>query len=105
MEQVWIRYEKRVHGHPSETYFTFDKKRVMDEEVVEHYFENVWPNKLPGGEHAGYEHEWKIVEHPPVKWLEKAQERAERAAVDAHEYQNFLTKELLKATNGKGITK
>lgn len=95
-DKVWIRYEKRVHGYPKETYFLFDKEMAEDEETVDYYFENEWPRKLIGGENAGFYHEWEVVDAPPVEWLESASKRAESALTEAMEYNQFLTKELLR---------
>lgn len=94
--KVWVRYEKRVHGHPSETYFLFDKDKYDDKKTLEYYFENEWPNKLRGGENAGYSHECEIVDAPPVEWLERNSRYAETAAKEAIEYSKFLSKELLR---------
>jgi hypothetical protein len=102
-KKVWVRYEKRVHGHPSVTYFLFDKDKYDDEDTLEYYFENHWPSKLPGGENAGYEHECEMVDHPPIDWLESAYKRANDAVADAIVYDEFLSKEILRV-NGKDRT-
>ena len=94
--KVWVRYEKRVHGHPSETYFLFDKDKYDDKKTLEYYFENEWPDKLPGGENAGYSHECEIVDHPPIKWIERNVRYAEEKAKEACAYSEFLSKELLR---------
>ena len=101
--KVWIRYEKRVHGHPSVTYFLFDKDKYDDEDTLEYYFENHWPSKLPGGENAGYEHECEMVDHPPIDWLELDKKYADRTAEEARVYAEFIEKEILRA-NGKDRT-
>lgn len=103
MKKVWIRYEKRIHGHPKETYFLFDKEDAENEETANYYFENQWPSKLVGGENAGFYHEWEIVDHPPIDWLESAYKRANNAVVDAIVYDEFLSKEILRV-NGKDRT-
>jgi len=94
--KVWVRYEKRVHGHPSETYFLFDKDKYDDKKTLEYYFENEWPNKLVGGENAGFYHEWEIVDHPPVEWLEKAYVRASVEILEAQKYAEFLSEEIIR---------
>jgi len=95
--KVWVRYEKRVHGHPSETYFLFDKDKYDDKKTLEYYFENEWPNKLRGGENAGYSHECEIVDAPPVEWLEKAYVRTSIEILETQKYAEFLSEELLRA--------
>jgi hypothetical protein len=96
MEKVWIRYEKRVHGHPKETYFLFDKEDSENEKSVEYYFEYEWPNKLIGGENAGYEHEWEVVDAPPIEWLERDKNYADTRAKEARVYAEFIEKELIR---------
>lgn len=95
-DKVWVRYEKRVHGHPRETYFLVDKEIVEDENEVEYYFEHEWPKKLIGGENAGFWHEWEIVDHPPVDWMEREAKRAEDSVKKALEYSKFMNQELLR---------
>jgi hypothetical protein len=95
-KKVWVRYEKRVHGHPSVTYFLFDKDKYDDEDTLEYYFENHWPSKLPGGENAGYEHECEMVDHPPIDWLERDKKYADRKAEEARVYAEFIEKELIR---------
>lgn len=92
--KVWIKYVKRVHGYPSETYFLFDKEKAENEKTVEYYFEEEWPSKLPGGENSGYSHDWEVVDAPPIEMLESMSKRASDAVVDAIVYNEFLSKEL-----------
>jgi hypothetical protein len=95
-DMVWIRYEKRVHGHPSEVYFLFPKEDAEDKETAEYYFENEWHEKIIGGENAGFWHDWEIVDHPPVDWMEREAKRAEASVKKALEYSKFMNQELLR---------
>jgi len=101
--KVWIKYVKRVHGHPSETYFLFDKETAENKRSVEYYFEYEWPSKLPGGENSGYEHEWEVVDAPPVEMLEGMSKRAKDEVDYAIKYDYFLKKELERVKKNNAV--
>lgn len=96
MDKIWIKYEKRVHGHPEVIYFLFEREKYDNKETLEYYFEYVWPDLLVGGENVGYEHECEVVDHPPIEWLQKEYVRTSTEIVETQEYAEFLSQEILK---------
>jgi len=106
MEQVWVKYSKKTSRSPVENnhYVYLEKETIEDEDEMNALCLE-WAESIPGGERYGFQYDWEIVDSPPVDWLDRAQERAERDIISATERSKTLLKEILRVTDGKGIAK
>jgi hypothetical protein len=99
MNKVWIKYTKKVQGHPSYHYVFFDEELVSDEDKANEQC-LYWAESTPGGQRYGFEYEWERIDHPPIEWFERQHNIAEKKAMEAQEYQSMLTKEIIKIKHG-----